>query len=83
MLKHARFIHITSILIVKAIHKSVVESVKLCEYYIALNEKFDEANVVTRSHKSKKNREHSSQKKNEKRTNNDLQNTTQNTKELQ
>ena len=63
MLKHARFIHITPMLVVKVIHKSVVDSVKLCIYYIALNEKFDEAKVVTRSRKSKKNKEHRSQEK--------------------
>jgi hypothetical protein len=49
---------------------------------LILKEKFEHAKGVTRSHKSKKDRQHNDQKKKDTRTNNDLQNITQKTKDL-
>ena len=46
-------------------------------YY--LKEEFEDTKGVIRIRKSKKDRQHNSQKKKNKRTNNDLQNTTQKT----
>ena len=45
-------------------------------------EKLDDTKVVIRSRKSKKNRQYNDHKKVDKKTNNDLQNTTQKTKNL-
>jgi tRNA A-37 threonylcarbamoyl transferase component Bud32 len=45
-------------------------------------EEFEDTKLVIRFRKSKKNRQHNDQTKNEKRTNNDLQNITQKTKDL-
>jgi hypothetical protein len=44
-------------------------------------EEFEDTKEVIRFRKSKKNRQHNDQKKTEKRTNNDLQNITQKTKD--
>jgi hypothetical protein len=44
---------------------------------------FEDTNEVIRIHKSKKNRQYNGQKKRNKKTNNDLQNTTQKTKDAQ
>ena len=46
-----------------------------------IQEKFEDTKGVIRSRKSKKYRQHNGQKNYDKRTNNDLQNTTQKTKD--
>ena len=46
-----------------------------------LYEKFDDAKELIRNRKSKKDRQHNDKKKQDKRTNNDLQNFTQKTKD--
>jgi hypothetical protein len=46
-----------------------------------LQEEFEDTKGVIRIHKSKKNRQHNGQKRKYKRTNNDIQNTTQKTKD--
>ena len=45
------------------------------------NEEFENAKEVIEIRKSKKDRQHNGQRKNDKRSNNDLQNTTQKTKD--
>jgi hypothetical protein len=46
-----------------------------------LQEEFEDTKGVIKIHKSKKDRQHNDQNKKDKRTNNDLQNTTQKTKD--
>jgi hypothetical protein len=46
-----------------------------------LKEKFEDTKGITRSHKSKNDRQYNGQKTKDKMTNNDLQNTTQKTKD--
>jgi molecular chaperone GrpE (heat shock protein) len=58
----------------------IVENVINCLYFEQHPEKFEDTKRVIRSRNSKKDRQYNSQKKKYKRTNNDLQNTTQKTK---
>jgi Na+/phosphate symporter len=60
----------------------VGQNLKLILYKIIMKEEFEDTKGVIRIRKSKKNRQRNREKKKHKRTKNDLQSTTQKTKDL-